>query len=176
MPLDQVVFGPARAVYEPVSVRAQQRPDRRLRVFAHRLGQVLPAGARAVESIESDHAVDALPGIQFCRSRKRQIVRGSAGFRFRRPTAQQTAVGPELQPLLEPADVCSDAVRGGAQASITAAGLEGAQVAQGDALRVAELDTKMTNPPVEGINNKRRAIARRAYGFRSTRTLILMLL
>ena len=32
---------------------------------------------------------------------------------------------------------------------------------------LAYLDTKMTNGPVEGINNKLRVIARRAYGFHS---------
>ena len=34
----------------------------------------------------------------------------------------------------------------------------------------------MTNEPVEGINNKRRVIARRAYGFHSHEALISMLL
>ena len=37
------------------------------------------------------------------------------------------------------------------------------------------LDTKMTNGPVEGINNKLRVIARRAYGFHSHGALISML-
>ena len=37
------------------------------------------------------------------------------------------------------------------------------------------LNTKMTNGPVEGINNKLRVIARRAYGFRSYGALISML-
>lgn len=37
------------------------------------------------------------------------------------------------------------------------------------------LDTKMTNGPVEGINNKLRVIARRAYGFHSPGALISML-
>ena len=32
---------------------------------------------------------------------------------------------------------------------------------------LAYLDTRMTNGPVEGINNKLRVIARRAYGFHS---------
>ena len=34
---------------------------------------------------------------------------------------------------------------------------------------LAYLDTKMTNGPVEGINNKLRVIARRAYGFHARR-------
>ena len=37
---------------------------------------------------------------------------------------------------------------------------------------LAYLDTKMTNGPVEGINNKLRVIARRAYGFHSPGALI----
>ena len=40
---------------------------------------------------------------------------------------------------------------------------------------LAYLDTKMTNGPVEGINNKLRVIARRAYGFDSHGALISML-
>jgi transposase len=40
---------------------------------------------------------------------------------------------------------------------------------------LAYLDTKMTNEPVEGINNKLRVIARRAYGFHSHSALISML-
>ena len=40
---------------------------------------------------------------------------------------------------------------------------------------LAYLDTRMTNGPVEGINNKLRVIARRAYGFHSPRPLISML-
>ncbi len=36
-------------------------------------------------------------------------------------------------------------------------------------------DTRMTNGPVEGINNKLRVIARRAYGFHSPGPLISML-
>ena len=40
---------------------------------------------------------------------------------------------------------------------------------------LAYLDTKMTNGPVEGINNKLRVIARRAYGFHSHGALISML-
>ena len=40
---------------------------------------------------------------------------------------------------------------------------------------LAYLDTKMTNGPVEGINNKLRVIARRAYGFHSPGALIAML-
>ena len=40
---------------------------------------------------------------------------------------------------------------------------------------LAYLDTKMTNGPVEGFNNKRRVIARRAYGFHSHGALISML-
>ena len=40
---------------------------------------------------------------------------------------------------------------------------------------LAYLDTKMTNGPVEGINNKLRVIARRAYGFHSPGALISML-
>ena len=40
---------------------------------------------------------------------------------------------------------------------------------------LAYLDTKMTNGPVEGINNKLRGIARRAYGFHSHGALISML-
>ena len=40
---------------------------------------------------------------------------------------------------------------------------------------LAYLDTKMTNGPVEGINNKLRVIARRAYGFHSPGPLISML-
>ena len=40
---------------------------------------------------------------------------------------------------------------------------------------LAYLDTRMTNGPVEGINNKLRVIARRAYGFHSHRPLISML-
>jgi transposase len=39
---------------------------------------------------------------------------------------------------------------------------------------LAYLDT-MTNGPVEGFNSKRRAIARRAYGFHSHGALISML-
>ena len=39
----------------------------------------------------------------------------------------------------------------------------------------SNLDTKMTNGPVEGINNKLRVIARRAYGFHSHGALISML-
>ena len=39
----------------------------------------------------------------------------------------------------------------------------------------AYLDTRMTNGPVEGINNKLRVIARRAYGFHSAGALISML-
>ena len=38
---------------------------------------------------------------------------------------------------------------------------------------LAYLDTRMTNGPVEGINNKLRVIARRAYDFHSHRALIL---
>ncbi len=34
---------------------------------------------------------------------------------------------------------------------------------------LAYLDTKMTNGPLEGINNKPRVIARRAYGFHTQR-------
>ena len=37
------------------------------------------------------------------------------------------------------------------------------------------LDTRMTNGPVEGMNNKLRVIARRAYGFHSPGPLISML-
>ena len=40
---------------------------------------------------------------------------------------------------------------------------------------LAYLDTKMTNGPVEGINNKLRVIARRAYGFYLPGALISML-
>ena len=40
---------------------------------------------------------------------------------------------------------------------------------------LAYLDTKMTNGPVEGFNNKLRVIARRAYGFHSHDALISML-
>ena len=40
---------------------------------------------------------------------------------------------------------------------------------------LAYLDTKMTNGPVEGINNKLRVIAWRAYGFHSHGALISML-
>ena len=40
---------------------------------------------------------------------------------------------------------------------------------------LAYLDTKMTNGPVEGINNKLRVIARRAYGFHFAGALISML-
>ena len=40
---------------------------------------------------------------------------------------------------------------------------------------LAYLDTKMTNGPVEGFNNKLRVIARRAYGFHSPGALISML-
>ena len=40
---------------------------------------------------------------------------------------------------------------------------------------LAYLDTRMTNGPVEGINNKLRMIARRAYGFHSAGALISML-
>ena len=40
---------------------------------------------------------------------------------------------------------------------------------------LAYLDTRMTNGPVEGINNKFRVIARRAYGFHSPGPLISML-
>ncbi len=40
---------------------------------------------------------------------------------------------------------------------------------------LAYLDTRMTNGPVEGINNKLRVIARRAYGFHSPDALISML-
>ena len=40
---------------------------------------------------------------------------------------------------------------------------------------LAYLNTKMTNGPVEGINNKLRVIARRAYGFQSHGALISML-
>ena len=40
---------------------------------------------------------------------------------------------------------------------------------------LAYLDTKMTNGLVEGINNKLRVIARRAYGFHSHGALISML-
>ena len=40
---------------------------------------------------------------------------------------------------------------------------------------LAYLDTKMTNGIVEGINNKLRVIARRAYGFHSHGALISML-
>ena len=40
---------------------------------------------------------------------------------------------------------------------------------------LAYLDTRMTNGPVEGINNKLRVIARRAYGFHSAGALISML-
>ena len=40
---------------------------------------------------------------------------------------------------------------------------------------LAYLDTKMTNGLVEGINNKLRVIARRAYGFHSLGPLISML-
>ena len=42
-------------------------------------------------------------------------------------------------------------------------------------LILAYLDTKMTNGPVEGFNNKLRVIARRAYGFHSHGALISML-
>ena len=37
------------------------------------------------------------------------------------------------------------------------------------------LDTRMTNGPVEGINNKLRVVARRAYGFHTPAALISML-
>ena len=40
---------------------------------------------------------------------------------------------------------------------------------------LAYLDTRMTNGPVEGINNKLRVIARRAYGFHSAGALTAML-
>lgn len=40
---------------------------------------------------------------------------------------------------------------------------------------LAYLDTRMTNGPVEGINNKLRVIARRAYGFHTHGALISML-
>ena len=40
---------------------------------------------------------------------------------------------------------------------------------------LAYLDTRMTNGPVEGINNKLRVVARRAYGFHSPGALISML-
>ena len=40
---------------------------------------------------------------------------------------------------------------------------------------LAYLDTRMTNGPVEGINNKLRVIARRAYGFHSAGALMSML-
>jgi len=40
---------------------------------------------------------------------------------------------------------------------------------------LAYLDTRMTNGPVEGINNKLRVIARRAYGFHSAGALTSML-
>ena len=40
---------------------------------------------------------------------------------------------------------------------------------------LAYLDTKMTNGPVESINNKLRVITRRAYGFHSAGALISML-
>ena len=40
---------------------------------------------------------------------------------------------------------------------------------------LAYLDTRMTNGPVGGINNKLRVIARRAYGFHSPKPLISML-
>ena len=40
---------------------------------------------------------------------------------------------------------------------------------------LAYLDTRMTNGPVEGINNKLRVIARRAYGFHPHGALISML-
>ena len=40
---------------------------------------------------------------------------------------------------------------------------------------LAYLDTRMTNGPVEGINNRLRVIARRAYGFHSPDALISML-
>ena len=40
---------------------------------------------------------------------------------------------------------------------------------------LAYLDTKMTNGPVEGFNNKLRVIARSAYGFHSHGALISML-
>ena len=40
---------------------------------------------------------------------------------------------------------------------------------------LAYLDTRMTNGPVEGINNRLRVIARRAYGFHSAGALISML-
>ena len=40
---------------------------------------------------------------------------------------------------------------------------------------LAYLDTKMTNGPVEGFNNKLRVLARRAYGFHSHGALISML-
>ena len=40
---------------------------------------------------------------------------------------------------------------------------------------LAYLDTRMTNGPVEGINNKLRVIAPRAYGFHSHGALISML-
>ena len=40
---------------------------------------------------------------------------------------------------------------------------------------LAYLDTQITNGPVEGINNKLRVIARRAYGFHSHGPLIPML-
>ena len=40
---------------------------------------------------------------------------------------------------------------------------------------IAYLDTRMTNGPVEGINNKLRVIARRAYSFHLHDALISML-
>ena len=40
---------------------------------------------------------------------------------------------------------------------------------------LAYLDTRMTNGPVEGVNNKLRVVARRAYGFHSPGALISML-
>ena len=40
---------------------------------------------------------------------------------------------------------------------------------------LAYQNTKMTNGPVEGINNKLRVIARRAYGFHSHGALVSML-
>ena len=40
---------------------------------------------------------------------------------------------------------------------------------------LAYLDMRMTNGPVEGVNNKLRVVARRAYGFHSPGTFISML-
>ena len=40
---------------------------------------------------------------------------------------------------------------------------------------LACLDTRVTNGPAEGVNNKLRVVARRAYGFHSPGALISML-